>query len=622
MLSLTKKPSSTFWSVLLLLALFTPLYYYTLYPEIGGRINFGDSAKWQFLWAIGGTPHSPGYPLFLLLTTLFGKTLLFLEPPLRIMLLVMLSGLGAIVITYFVSKELISGRIKQLIPPLLFGSSITFWGQSTEAEVYSLNALFIALVSLLFIRYSKHKERKYLLWGSFVYAISFGNHLTMIALLPGIIYLVFVTNWREYIRPKTIGLIFLFIAIGFSQYFYLLYLSHQGAPNLEYIGENATLSHWFDYITAKQWSNELAGYNLSEFFILSLPFFIQKSIENLGIIGLLLGLHGLLLICYRQKFAHQTALNFLALMCITQMIYCLSYRIPDIEVYFIPIYLFLSFFIAIFINSLHSKWLQHSLTLAMLSMITFNLTDNMQSLKEESNTRTGEFKYLFPNLPDKATLYIPEFQGRYGYSYMMIMKYYQYVARKDKQINVVAKIPEKSTFYLYAFDRFRLDTIPNVTFQTHKPGLNPASIIEENKNKTIIFAAKGEASNGLTYDMIQRLKLLGLNIDRLQFQGSYAVVIDQGNVISEQINNEGAVKLPLENLTSLGITQVTSQGLLFGNEARIEIAGKNYSPDERGLNIVIFDPQHKTETQAMSLDTFLREGSQNYQEILQVTFMP
>ena len=76
-----------------LLVLFAWLYASTLYPGIGGRINYGDSVKWQLLWLVDGIPHAPGYPLFLALTHFAGNAFSFLPEPQRISSLSMIFAL-------------------------------------------------------------------------------------------------------------------------------------------------------------------------------------------------------------------------------------------------------------------------------------------------------------------------------------------------------------------------------------------------------------------------------------------------------------------------------------------------------------------------------------------------
>jgi Protein of unknown function (DUF2723) len=469
---------------LALSVLFFLLYFYTRYPEIGGRVNFGDSAKWQFLWAIGGTPHAPGYPLFLMLTTFYAKTLTFLAPNERLLLLNIMAATGAVFFCYKIAALFTIKKHQALIAPLLFGSSITFWSQATEVEVYALNAFFLALVSFFYLQYAKTTHRSYLYTASFFYALSFGNHLTMITLLPAIIYLVWQTQKTEFWRVRTLVTIGCFILLGFSQYFYLLYLSHQGSPNLEYIGEKATLARWFDYITAKQWADELTGYTLKDFFITSLPSFLKKAVENIHYLGiaatiLFLSLHFVDTRCTQEKCQH-TQHRFLILSFFGETLYCLHYQIPDIEVYYIPSFFYGALFSAFLVQRLPTRWLQWFSGGLFFLLSFYHIQRNILLLKETENPRTPEIHHFFTQLPQGTLFYLPQFEQRYDYSYMMIVRFDQYIAYPQK-IEIITAIPENQVFYLFASEKDRIDT-SRYQLQFYHKGVYPSFWLKEAQN--------------------------------------------------------------------------------------------------------------------------------------------
>ena len=76
------------------------------------------------------------------------------------------------------------GRSPALGSALLFAGSYTFWSQSIIAEVYALHMLLVALTLWLLLRWEQRPTLTRL--GAFfvVYAIAFGNHLSMILLAP------------------------------------------------------------------------------------------------------------------------------------------------------------------------------------------------------------------------------------------------------------------------------------------------------------------------------------------------------------------------------------------------------------------------------------------------------
>ena len=78
------------WAVVAAIAL---IYVLTRYPDVGGRINMGDSAKFQFLARTLGIGHSPGNPLYLMASALWVRTPLPLADATKVTLLSSVFGL-------------------------------------------------------------------------------------------------------------------------------------------------------------------------------------------------------------------------------------------------------------------------------------------------------------------------------------------------------------------------------------------------------------------------------------------------------------------------------------------------------------------------------------------------
>ncbi len=198
------------------LVFFLPLavYLVTLLPTVGEH----DTFEFQVLSYELGIPHPTGYPLYILLGKLF--TLLpFGNVGYRLNLSSALFAGGATVVLYATIHLLVRHRGASLLAALSFAFSYSFWSQAIVAEVYALNALFVALVLFLLLRYGGElaagtKRPRYsptpqattapgrwpglfnpklalLAAGSFVYGLSLTHHRTMLLLLPaGLMYLM------------------------------------------------------------------------------------------------------------------------------------------------------------------------------------------------------------------------------------------------------------------------------------------------------------------------------------------------------------------------------------------------------------------------------------------------
>ena len=124
------------------------------------------------------------------------------------------------------------------------------------------------------------------------------------------------------------------------------------------------------------------------------------------------------------------------------------------------------------------------------------------------------------------------------------------------------------------------------------------------RDVSIFISAKDEASNQMTVTLWEDMKELGIQTDlRGQFRKSfYAVVTPEGTQeeLSEyEISCSGTVG---------GIPYtVASAGLEGGNYSSIVIDGKEYSKNERGLNIVVFDNKTQEVVESVSFDTFSQD---------------
>jgi hypothetical protein len=111
----------------------------------------------------------------------------------------------AVALIVLVAAELSGSVTAATGAALLFGVSYTFWSQAVIAEVYALHAIFVCLTLLLLLRWADKPTTARLALFFAVYALGFGNHLSMILLGPA--YTVFLLisapgGWRSMLRPQ------------------------------------------------------------------------------------------------------------------------------------------------------------------------------------------------------------------------------------------------------------------------------------------------------------------------------------------------------------------------------------------------------------------------------------
>ncbi len=579
--------------LIIILVFFSILYYFTLYPGVGGRVNFGDSAKFQFLWAIDGVPHSTGYPQYTFLTKMFAQYFPFFETWKKISILSTLFGIATLAVLYKTALSLTKDSFLSLLPVISLGSCYVFWSQSTEPEVYTLNSFYLVSVLYCLINYYETKKNTFLYLSIFIYAMSFGNHLMMITLLPAFVYLIYVVDKKVFFQPKFIIITFLSILIGISQYYYLWYLAHQESIGLEYVGYNPTFNHFVDYVTGGQFRDQLNNNpGLYHIFSESLSIMLTQIWKNIGWSILLI-----LIVCFfakrdNTKSNHQIKF-FLLIALLCHIIFTSRYDIGDIVVYYIPIFIYISLFVLIYLNLIISKKTKMVIVIlhSLLGLIFINQTN--KKLDEVSLNPMNELEIYANSIPEKSTLFLPH-APFYDYYGAMAVNYMKFVDN-PKSLNILQALdPNELPKEFYIPVKYAQE-IPqdkyNLSYVDLQKEENIVDFINSNKSKTIIISAKDEAVNGLNDIDKLGLKKIGLNkIEKLLVRGSYVAVISNNKVIEEEYDNFGVVKIAdivLPNNKHLN--KLTSAGYLTGNYSNIIIDNKDYSMNQKGLNIVVID---------------------------------
>ncbi|HNR31284.1 MAG TPA: DUF2723 domain-containing protein, partial [Candidatus Hydrogenedentes bacterium] len=135
---------------------------------------------------------------------------------------------------------------------LALAFSKTFWAHAVVAEVYALNALLIALCTLLIWRWRGHRRDSRLYAFALVYGLGLANHNTMVLLGP--VFAAYIlwadgldpARWRAYARAA------LLVLLGLCVYLYLP-LASRANPPMDW-GNPESLRGLWDHATRKQFS--------------------------------------------------------------------------------------------------------------------------------------------------------------------------------------------------------------------------------------------------------------------------------------------------------------------------------------------------------------------------------
>ena len=365
---------------------------------------FDDSLEFPLVVHRLAIAHPTGYPLYTLLGKLFS---LFNQQNVAYQLNLMSALFGALAVgLVFLAGLALWPEVDRPPRPaphagaafgaLLFGLGPVFYSQATIAEVYTLNACFMAAALLLTLK------RRWL-WLAFVYGLSLTHHRTMLLLLPAMLVYAFLTGPKKH-RPNIslpsslkLGLAF---ALPLLLYFYLPLRGQIGSLDGQY---RPTLAGFWEHIIG-------GGYGL---FLLDNPFGHQRSAAYYGQLlgnelawwGIVLGIVGLGILALRRRGA---ALTLLGLALLAFLAFNLFYTVSDIAVFFIPVFLFIAVLAGYGLGvCLNWLWQKQPILAAGIAIVTLVLPISQfrgQSRADDWTVHDYGRDVLAQTLPQKAAV--------------------------------------------------------------------------------------------------------------------------------------------------------------------------------------------------------------------------
>jgi hypothetical protein len=304
------------------------LYHATLLPSF----DFGDTGSFQ---ATVGSPVI--YPLYFAIGSAF-VWLTGAEPAHALNLASAVEGAIASGVIVLAAAELSGSAVAGLAAALLFAGSYTFWSQAIIAEVYALHAIFVALSLLLLLRWNAHQTSARLALFFAVYALGFGNHLSMVLLLPG--YTLFLLTsasggWRSMFRPRIVALAGTLAALGALQYAWNireLWLRPHPPDGIA----DALQSFWFD-VTKSDWRDTMVARVPQSMIGSRLAMYAFDLRQQFGWPVPLLAVAGLARTWTRSR---QRGALMLALYAIN-VLFAFTYNVGDAHVFYLPSHLIL-----------------------------------------------------------------------------------------------------------------------------------------------------------------------------------------------------------------------------------------------------------------------------------------
>ncbi len=336
------------------------VYLDTLAPSITWRHDGADGGDLIAAAYTLGIPHPTGYPLYVLLARLF-TFLPWGDIAYRVNLMSVFFAATTVPLVYLASSILlaptveteerlalstakgwsdrIAAPVASVTAALAFAFSPVFWSQAVIAEVYTLNAFFVALAIHLLLHcgrtrtFSNGPRLFYSL--AFFYGLSLGNHLSMLLLLPAGLFLALRGECGRFLKPKTLVAASAFCLLGLSVYLYLPLRAAQHPP-----------INWGDPHTGLGFS-WLVTARLYRHFVFALPWkyiparvsaWSALLVQQFGWWGLFLGLIGLGFWGDKDR----TFCGFSVVFVVSSSIYAIGYNTTDSYVYLIPSFLIMA----------------------------------------------------------------------------------------------------------------------------------------------------------------------------------------------------------------------------------------------------------------------------------------
>lgn len=237
---------------LLALAVFLILlavYVYTLLPGLGGT---EDTPKFQYIGAVLGTPHDPGYPLYMIVSWAASKvplgTLAY-----RINLLSAFWGATAAAFVLLAMRRLAVPGALAVAVALGLGLGRSFWEHSTYAEVYTQAAALTAAALLALLAWVDTGRDRDLYAAVAATSLAFGTHLIVVGAIPFFVWLVLSrSRWR--VAPRVVLVCGVIVVLGVAQYSYVWIRTVQGAPYLE--ARVDSIGEFVDLLRGAQFANQ------------------------------------------------------------------------------------------------------------------------------------------------------------------------------------------------------------------------------------------------------------------------------------------------------------------------------------------------------------------------------
>lgn len=404
--------------------LLSALYVPTLLPSVGYHM---DTSKFGYLGQVLGTGHPPGEPLYLMLNAAWVQLLPAGDPAWRANLLSAVFAVLTCLVLVAVLRELGVGRWVAAAGAALVGVSRLFWQQSLVAEVYTLNALFVAVELWLLLAWLRTRRDGLLVAAIGAFVVSFSNHPTGLILLPGLaVFLLRTRGYRVLARARSVAFIGGCALLALSTYAYIVWRSVD--PSTPYV--ELDIHDWESFwagVTGQQYGDDTQTGSFAGFFAgrvalavrqLWLQYFLLAAVGVWGVIVLARS---------RPHAATLTALWGLAVAAFATL-----YPVSDFEVFYLVAWMMLGLWIAVGTSDLLVRasrtpalrsrvWWSPKLPVVAAALVPLIVAAvNYPRVDFSDNHARARFSGAVDALPRNAVVFTPSYFAYHGLNYFLV----------------------------------------------------------------------------------------------------------------------------------------------------------------------------------------------------------
>jgi hypothetical protein len=232
----------------------------------------------------------------------------------------------------WLSASLTGSLAAGAVSGLLLAFSYTFWTQAIIAEVYSLHLALVLFCMIALYAYAARPTRRRLAMFFAVYALSFGNHLSMILwLIPFAVFIVMTSpDRRVLVRPPVMILAVGFAVAGALQY-WPNFISVAHAPHAPEGWIDRAAAFWFDTTKADWRESFVLGVPRTEVADRIAMWWFDLR-QQFGLIGIALACVGAIALVWRARPWGVLVLAAYVL----STTFALTYNVGDTHVFLLP----------------------------------------------------------------------------------------------------------------------------------------------------------------------------------------------------------------------------------------------------------------------------------------------